>query len=199
MAHNALATVQLDSVRRRPRDRYRVTIRAWSHTHDHPDPARRSAIVRGVYVSTLANAGGYTADNISITDRYSVDHTDLFTQVSGADYFGFDGYRELDTAKPCRPGFPSVLWSAYTGIYDDECLNDAACDAMRLQTFHIPSSPQLSVFNYLRGPLTFRFDITLPAEPMGVRIRVGLIGGNGGNPAQRGPIGLPDDIFVIQF
>ncbi|MGH7516454.1 MAG: hypothetical protein ACREOC_03145 [Gemmatimonadales bacterium] len=68
---------------------------------------------------------------------------------------------------------------------------------MRLQT--VRGTPeQLTAYNYLLGPLTFAFDIVLTAPPAALRLKLGHIGGNGGNPAQRSGT-MPDEEFVIQF
>jgi hypothetical protein len=117
----------------------------------------------------------------------------------GGTEIGFEGYTELDTVTPCGPGFPSVLWGAFSGVYDERCLADPLCDARRLQNYRASASPkQLGAFNYLLGPVTFAFDIALTAAPTAVRVRVGHVGGNGGNPSQRSAT-LPDETFVIQF
>ena len=54
------------------------------------------------------------------------------------------------------------------------------------------------IHNYLFGPVTFTFDINLSAAPTAVKLKMGLVGGNGGNPAQLYAT-LPSEEFVIQF
>jgi hypothetical protein len=137
--------------------------------------------------------------NLRITDRYGIDETLLWSIVLGGTEIGFEGYTELDTGGSCGPGFPNALWGAFSGVYDERCLADPLCDARRLQTYRPNALPkQLLAFNYLLGPVTFAFDIALTAAPTAVRLSVGHVGGNGGNPSQRSAT-LPDETFVIQF
>jgi hypothetical protein len=195
---NALASIRLSYVHKTPAAPYHITIQVWSHSYDHPDPNHRSAMVSGVYLTQLAVNPGYSVSNLRITDRYGIDETWLWTVASSTTEIGFDGYAELDTGRPCQPGFPNVLWGAYTGIYDERCLADPACDARRLQTYlPLPARTQLSAYNYLLGPVTFAFDIKLSAIPIAVRLSMRHVGGNGGNPAQRWAL-LPSEEFVIQ-
>jgi hypothetical protein len=195
---NALATARLNYAQKGLKAPYHVTLQVWSHSFDHPDPAHRSALVTGVYLTQLPPSSGYNVSNVSIKDRYGVDHTGLWKQRSGANQEGFEGYQEYDTAGRCGPELPGIFWDAHTGIYDERCLADPATDARRFQTWR-RSAYQVSVFNYLLGPVTFAFDIVLPLPPSAVRLRLGLIGGNGGNPAERQTPPLPDEEFVIQF
>ena len=160
-------------------------------------------MVDRVYLTELPQSSSYAVTNVRITDRYGIDETLLWMPSKGGTGVGFDGYVELDTGQPCRPGFPNVLWGAFTGIYDDRCVADPACDARRLQTFVAPPGTppgriQLAAYNYLIGPLTFSFDITLSIAPAAVRLRMGQVGGNGGNPAQRNAT-LPNEEFIIRF
>jgi hypothetical protein len=134
--------------------------------------------------------------NVRITDRGGIDSASMWGGINFPTEVGFDGYREVDTGRPCQPGFPNVLWGVYTGVYDERCLADPACDARRMQT-HV-KWPQLVGFNYLISPVTFAFDIAIAAPPTAVRLRMSMIGGNDGNPAQRFST-LPDEIFTIQF
>jgi hypothetical protein len=194
---NALAAARLRYAQAAPTAPYRVTLQVWSHSFDHPDPVRRSALVTGVFLTQLPPGTGYVVSNVAITDRYGVDQSGMWTRSSGANEEGFAGYTEYDTAGVCGHGLPSVFWAAFSGIYDERCLDDPSVDAFRLQTYRL-SAPAVSVFNYIVGPLTFTFDIVLPSPPSAVRLRLGLIGGNGGNPAQRSPT-LPDEQFVIRF
>jgi hypothetical protein len=196
-----LASVRLSSELRKG-GLYHVTIQVWSHSYDHPDPGHKNAIVDAVYLTQLAPSSNYQVTNVKITDRYGIDETLLWWPVNGPDV-GFVGYVELDTRTPCQPGFPQVLWGAFTGVYDERCLADPACDARRLQTYvtTFPVSPGrigLTAHNYLIGPVTFAFDITLSAAPTAVKLRMGHVGGNGGNPAQRNAT-LPSEEFVVQF
>jgi hypothetical protein len=156
-------------------------------------------LVKGVYLTQLPS-GPLSIANFRITDRYGVDSRQLFRSVSRPGELGWDGYMELDTGRPCAPGYPNVLWGAYTGIYDDRCLADPACDSRRLQTYVGPPAGgvQLVAYNYLIGPVTFSLDLTASAAPTAVRLDIGHIGGNGGNPAQRSAT-LPDETFVIQL
>ena len=196
---NALATARLRYVQRAAGAPFHVTIQVWSHSYDHPDPARRSALVTGVYLVDLIGPNtGYPVSNVSITDRYGVDQTLLWTRTSGANQEGFEGYAEYDTGGVCGHGLPSVFWGSYSGIYDERCLNDPAVDASRLQTYRT-GNPQIGVYNYMLGPLTFSFDIALlSAPPTSVRLQLGHIGGNGGNPTQRSAT-LPNEEWTIRF
>jgi hypothetical protein len=157
-------------------------------------------MIKGVYLAQLPGALGtnYQVSNLRITDRYGIDETGLWTLTRQSNEEGFDGLAAGDTnaLARCVPDL-GVMWSAFTGIYDERCLADRACDAMRLQTVRSAGS-RLTVFNYLLGPLTFSFDIALPSPPRAVRLVIGQIGGNGGNPLQR-TANLPDEEFVIQF
>ena len=191
---NALGSIRLSYTQSVPNGPYHITLQVWSHSYDHPDPARRSAAIRGVYLIQLTGGSPYNMSHVKIVDRYGVEQNSLWTGVSAPNEAGFEGYVEVDTGKPCQPGFPNVLWGAYTGIYDERCLEDPACDRRRLQT--IAQWPQLTSFNYLLGPLTFSFDLALSAPPTAVRLRMSLVGGNGGNPAQRFYT-LPDEGFII--
>jgi hypothetical protein len=201
---NALGSVRLTYAQTAPTGPFHVTLQVWSHSFDHPDPLRRSAVIKGVYLTQLPGAPGtnYQVSNIRITDRYGIDETGMWTRAGGFKEVGFDGYTWGDTAAvaKCVPVLDE-MWNAYTGIYDERCLADPACDAMRLQTY--PSQtvalpvPKLTAFNYLQGPVTFSFDIVLSAPPTAVKLKMGLVGGNGGNPLQRTAT-LPDEEFVIQ-
>jgi hypothetical protein len=197
---NAFAAVRLTYVRKLPNLPYHITLQVWSHSYDHPDPNHRSSMVTGVYITQLPQVPpgtNYQMSNLKITDRYGIDENTMWTVSSGPTEFGFDGYTEIDTGRPCQPGFPNVLWGVYTGIYDERCLADPSCDARRLQTYR-PMWASLAGFNYLIGPVTFSFDIALPVVPAAVKLRVGHVGGNGGNPAQRMAT-LPSEEFVIQL
>ena len=199
---NALASVRLSYSQQVKGGPYHVTIQVWSHSYDHPDAGFKNAVVDAVYLTHLPPSPNYGLTNVKITDRYGIDETLLWMPELGVDV-GFVGYVELDTASPCRPGFPNVLWGAFTGVYDERCLADAACDARRLQTHVVtlanpPGRIQLAAYNYLIGPVTFAFDIALSAAPTAVRLRMGHVGGNGGNPAQLSAT-LPNEEFVIRF
>jgi hypothetical protein len=193
---NALATARLTHAKLKG-GRYHIEIQVWSHSYDHPDPARRSAMVSEVYAAGLGPSGGYSVTNIKITDRYGVDETGLWRRRDGANETGFGGYTEYDTGGNCGPSLPSVFWFSHTGIYDDRCPGDSACDAMRLQTWRATGT-QIEVFNYLLGPVTFAFDLVTPKPPNSVRLVMSQIGGNGGNPAQRAAV-LPNEEFTIVF
>lgn len=166
----------------------------WSHSYDHPDPLRRNALIKEVYLTHLAGQS-HALSNVVIRDRYGVDESGLWTRRAGGQEVGFDGYIEWDAAGQCGPGL-NVVWGLFTGIYDERCLADFACDAMRLQTYS-PGANKLSAFNYLLGPVTFDFDIALSAPPNAVKLVMGHNGGNGGVPAQRWAL-LPDEHFVIE-
>jgi hypothetical protein len=195
---NALAAARLRYAQAAPTAPYHVTLQVWSHSFDHPDPVRRSALVTGVFLTQLPPSTAYGVSNVAITDRYGVDQSGMWTRGGGSvNEEGFVGYTEFDTGGACGRSLPSVFWGVFSGIYDERCLDDPGVDAFRLQTYR-PSTPQVSVFNYIVGPLTFAFDIVLTSPPSAVRLRLGLIGGNGGNPAQRSPT-LPDEQFVIRF
>lgn len=196
---NALAAIRLTYAKKRTATKYSIKLEVWSHSYDHPDPNHRSSMITGVYLTQLplqTPGNNYGVSNLKITDRYGIDENSMWTPSSGPTEFGFDGYTELDTGRPCQPGFPNVVFGTYTGIYDERCLADPACDARRLQTVRTQWA-QLSAYNYLLGPVTFAFDMVLPVVPAAVKLRVGHVGGNGGNPAQRWAL-LPNEEFVIQ-
>ena len=193
----ALAAARLTYAKKKGAAGFRVTIEVWSHSYDHPDPAQRSALVNGVYLMDLPAASGYVVTNVAIKDRYGVDETALWAGLQGANQVGFEGYTEYDTGGRCGQGLPSVFWAANSGIYDERCLADPSVDAYRLQTYRIGAA-QISIYNYMLGPLTFSFDIAIGSAPTSVGLRMGQIGGNGGNPAQR-TAALPDEQWVIRF
>jgi hypothetical protein len=194
---NALASVQLDYVQKASGSPYQVTLRVWNRSFDHPDPTHRSAIIKGVFLTQLPGTPN-SVSNLRILDRYGIDETGFWAGGGGFKEAGFDGYIEGDSARlgKCQPDI-GIMWNAFSGIYDERCLADSACDAMRLQTI---ASPQLrvTVLNYLLGPVTFSFDFATSSPPKAVRLVMALIGGNGGNPAQRWAA-LPEEEFVIQF
>jgi len=193
---NALASARLSYTQATPTDPYRVTLQVWSHSYDHPTPSRRSAVVSGVKLTQLSQLPplpnpGSTITNVAITDRYGISHADLWTLGYGGGEQGFVGHVEWDNGS-------KVVWSASSGIYDERCAADQTCDRLRLQTFRHTAVDEITVYNYLPGPLTFAFDIKLSAPPTAVRLQLSLQGGNGGNPAQRTPL-LLDEEFVINF
>ena len=151
-------------------------------------------MIREVYLTQLQGTNN-SFSNAVITDRYGVDETLLWKPVIGGPEIGWRGYVEWDSTGVC-PGAIGVVWGSDSGIYDERCLYDPTCDAMRLQT-EIPAPHKISVFNYLLGPLTFTFDIALSSPPRAVRLVMGHNGGNGGDPAVR-YAALPDEEFVIQ-
>lgn len=196
---NALAAIRLTYTKKRGATKYSIKLEVWSHSYDHPDPNHRSSIITGVYLTQLPQlppANSYSVSNLNITDRYGINQNSMWTGVNRGTEFGFEGYIELDTGRPCQPGFPNVVWGVYTGIYDERCLADPECDARRLQTVRTQWA-QLSGYNYLIGPVTFAFNMALPVVPAAVRLVVGQVGGNGGNPAQRTAT-QPNEEFVIQ-
>jgi len=166
----------------------------WSRSYDHPDPGHRNAMIKEVHLTQLTG-GTHSVSNLLITDRYGIDETELWKRGGGGPEEGFKQYTEWVPPVGCPQGVP-IAWGSYTGIYDERCLADPACDAMRLQTHRLPAH-QIVVFNYLIGPVTFSFDFT-PSPPKAVRLVMGHIGGNGGIPARRYAI-LPDEEFIIQF
>ena len=193
---NALAAVRL-SYTQRARSPYHIVLEVWSHSYDHPDPNHRNALVTAVELGHLP-PGNYAASNVRITDRYGIDQTDLWAIESGG-VLRFFGYREWDAADTCAPAVFGVVWGNFTGAYDERCLADPACDSMRLQSYLTGTTKlQFRGFHYVAGPITFSFDANLTAPPTAIKIRMGHIGGNGGNPAQRWAT-LPDEDFVIDF
>lgn len=174
---------------------FHVTLKVWNRSYDNPDPARRNTLLRKVGLTGLAGTQN-SVRNPQITDRYGVDQTNLWMTVAGSVDVGFEGYTEIG---PVKIGTTTigVIWGAYTGVYDERCLYDPACDAMRFQT-HRPNAHQISVFNYLLGPVTFVFDITQPTAPKSVRLSMDMIGGNGGDPDRRSAAPGADE-FVISF
>jgi hypothetical protein len=107
---NALAAARLRYAQAAPTAPYRVTLQVWSHSFDHPDPIRRSALVTSVFLTQLPPGTGYVVSNVAITDRYGVDQSGMWTRSSGANEEGFAGYTEYDTAGVCGHGLPSVFW-----------------------------------------------------------------------------------------
>jgi len=192
---NAFASVRLDYLQKAAGAPYHVTLQVWNRSFDHPDPTQRSSIIKEVYLTQLPGAPGtnYQVSNAKVLDRYGIDHTGLWTRTSAYKEEGFDGYAMWDRG---APDF-LVIWAATSGIYDERCAADLLCDGMRLQTLR-QSNSQISVFNYLLGPVTFSFDITMSGPPKAVKLKMSLIGGNGGNPAQRGNASAGEE-FVIQF
>ncbi|HTE44770.1 MAG TPA: hypothetical protein VK636_05955 [Gemmatimonadaceae bacterium] len=168
-------------------DIYHVTLEVQSRSFDHPDPSHRSAAITKVALTELA-PGQHTVSNVKITDHFGVENL-LWKQQSGVTE-GFSGITEFDSGH-------GVAWLSTTGIYDPRCQEHAAVDAVRLQTYRAQGTI-LAAFNYLHGPVTFAFDIQLASPPKAVEITLGLVGGNGGNPAQRSAT-LPDEVFVIHF
>jgi hypothetical protein len=185
MPPTALATVSLHSTPAGA-GAFHVKLVDTSHTHRNADVAKRCAAITGVYLTELA-AGSHTVTNTVITDHYGVNQTQLWTQRSGIDE-GFGGYLEWDTGG-------HVAWISNSGIYDSACLHDAAVDARRLQTYR-PTPDRVAAFNYIVSPVTFEFDITLAAKPKAVRLTIGFVGGNGGNPASHSPA-FPDETLII--
>ena len=144
---NALASIRLSQVQRTAGAPYHISLEVRSHSYDHPDPNHRSSLVNGVYLTQLPLSQSHTVSNLRITDRYGIDQTLLWSIVPGGTEIGFEGFTELDTVAPCRPGFPSVLWNAFSGVYDERCLADPLCDARRLQNYRVNASPkQLGAF-----------------------------------------------------
>jgi len=132
---NALASIRLSQVQKAAGAPYHVSLEVRSHSYDHPDPNHRSSLVNGVYLTQLPSSQSYTVSNLRVTDKYGIDETLSWSTVIGGTEIGFEGYTELDTVKPCGPGFPNVLWSAFSGVYDERCLADPLCDARRLQNY----------------------------------------------------------------
>ena len=192
---NALGAIRLGYVQRTRRSPFHVNLQVWSHSYDHPDPAHRSAMIREVWLTGLQGQS-IAFSNVVITDRYGVDHTPLWKPAGGGSEFGWRGYVEWDPAGQCGPGV-GVVWGCTTGIYDERCLYDPACDAMRLQTY-VPAPHRLAAYNYLLGPVTFSFNASLSAPPQAVRLVMGEIGGNGGDPASHGT-GMANEEFIIQI
>ena len=191
-ARNALASLRLNYRPLATPNHLHVSLEVWSHSYDHPDPTHRNSLIVGVAMIPPPAIGPVT--NLRITDRYGVDQT-LMWRGGGTDFFG---YSEWDAADSCAPGVYGVVWGNFTGIYDERCQADPACDSRRLQTYLTgPTFLQIVAFNYVAGPITFAFDVAAPDPPKTFKLRMGHIGGNGGNPAQRWAL-LPDEEFTIQ-
>jgi hypothetical protein len=194
---NALATIRF-GYSSRGTGPYHISLEVWSHSYDHPEPNHRSAMVVGVELIQSPAGISYGNTNLKITDRYGIDQTSLWREVSGTT-LSFVGHTEWDAGNTCGPAVNGVVWGNFTGIYDERCLADLACDSMRLQSYLTgPTQLKFIGFHYVAGPLTFAFDADLSAPPNAVRLKMGHIGGNGGNAAQRWAT-LPDEEFVIQF
>jgi len=190
---NALASVSLHSEPKKGGG-FHVRLQVWNRSYDDPDPARRNALIKKVLLTKLTGNQN-SPTNVQITDRYGIDETTLWMTQHGIDT-GFDGYTEVG---PVQIGTTSigVIWASYTGIYDERCLADPNCDRMRLQTYR-PDQFRIAAYNYLLGPVTFAFDINQPGPPNAVRLTMGHIGGNGGNPAQRSAAPGEEE-FIIEF
>ena len=198
-ARNALASASLTCDPKKGGGAFHVTLRVWSHSYDHPDPVRRNALIKKVKLAKLTGTNN-PLSNVRITDRYGIEETSLWATEHGGAEVGFASYTEVGPVflGPTGTSRIDVIWGSYTGIYDDRCWADPACDAMRLQTHRLDQN-RIAVYNYLIGPVTFSFDISQPAPPKAVKLVMGLISGNGGNPAQRSPA-LPDEEeFIIEF
>ena len=194
-ARNALASLRLNYRPLAKPNHMHISLEVWSHSYDHPDPAHRNALV--IAVTLVQPPVIEELTNLKITDRYGVDQTQLWRVASGG-MIEFFGYSEWDAADTCAPAVFGVVWGSWTGIYDERCQADLACDSRRLQT-HLtgPTNLQLIAFDYVAGPMTFAFDIVAAAPPKTFKLKMGLVGGNGGNPAQRWAA-LPDEEFTIQ-
>jgi hypothetical protein len=195
-ARNAFASASLDCVPKKGGGAFHVTLKVWSHSYDQADPQRRNALIKTVKLARLTGTQN-PLSNVHITDRYGVDHTAFWPVEQGGAEVGFVSYTEVG---PVFIGTTriNVIWGSTTGIYDERCWADPACDSMRLQTVRV-GQDQIAVFNYLLGPVTFSFDIAQPVAPKAVKLVMGYISGNGGNPAQRGPALLDEEIFIIEF
>ncbi len=196
---NAPATATIQYRKDRRGDPWLVELTVWNRSYDDPNPGRRNSLITGVKLVDLPPSTGYQLTKPRITDRYGTNVTKLWTREFGLRSAGFDGYAEFDAAGQCGQGLPSVFWSCFTGIYDERCLYDSACDGHRLQTYR-PTTPQIVVFNYLVCPVTFRFTLAPFSPDTGVRIQITsqFIGGNGGNPDSHGDV-TPKEQFIIQF
>jgi hypothetical protein len=195
---NALATARIKASLGKKTKLWTVVLEVWNRSYDHPDPARRNSIIRTVELVDLpATSTAHDVELRSIVDRYGVSSMGLWEPIDGIQSVGFDGYVEYDVGGACGPDLPNVFWSAITGIYDERCLADPACDAMRLQTLRATPS-QVSVFEYLIGPVTFTFTLDTFTPTAGIQITHSLIGGNGGDPTRR-MSSIPDEQFIIHF
>jgi len=180
-------------------DPWQIELTVWNRSYDDPKPASRNSLITGVKLVDLPQSTGNNLTTQNITDRYGTDVTKLWTLESGLKSTGYIGYTEYDTGGKCGPGLPSVFWSCITGIYDERCLYDPACDALRLQ-IHRSAAPQIAIFNYLVSPVTFRFTLAPFSPSTGVRIQITnqFVGGNGGNPNSHGNA-VPQEHFIVQF
>jgi hypothetical protein len=196
---SALATATLQYRKSKRDGLWNIELVVWNRSYDDPESARRNSLITGVHLVDLPQSTGYQMPTQTITDRNGSDVTALWTKEFGFLSAGFNGYTEYDTAGQCGQSLPSVFWSCFTGIYDDRCLYDPACDGHRLRTYR-PTMPQIGVFNYLVGPVAFRFSISPFSPNKGVKVQITtqFIGGDGGNPNSHGNVAQQEK-FIIEF
>ena len=109
---NALAAIRLSYTQRTQRSPYHVRLQVWSHSYDHPDPARRNAIIREVWLTQLQGQNN-SFSNVVITDRYNVDETLLWKPALGGSEVGWRGYTEWEPAGQCGPGLRQAMAPGY--------------------------------------------------------------------------------------
>ena len=70
---NALASVSL-SCEPKQGGGFHVRLQVWNRSYDHPDAARRNALINKVLLTKLTGNQN-SPTNVHITDRYGVDET----------------------------------------------------------------------------------------------------------------------------
>jgi hypothetical protein len=176
-------------------------VKVWNRSFDDPLPERRNPLIISLEIVDLPTGIAYHLSTVNSEDHPGTYGTPVWSLPHGCNSEGYDGYMEYDIAGRYCPSLPPVHWSCNTGIYDERCLGSSVCDARRLRTSR-HTMPQISIFSYLLGPVTLRFNFNIDIfEPkVGPRIRITqkFIGGNGGNPTN--PQSRRDqEQFVIQF
>ena len=197
MIGHAFATATLRCKQETSGNPWQIDLKVWNRSYDDPDLARRNSLITAVKLVDLPPSSSYHLTTQSITDSTGTDFTTLWPPEYASNSVGHCGAAQYDTAGKCGPGLPSVFWFCNTGIYDERCLRDPECDAWRLQTHR--AGPQITIFNYLVSPVTFRFTLAPFSPNTGVKIQITsqFIGGNGGNPSNHG--NLAQEHFFLKF
>ena len=160
----------------------RITVTVWNRSYDHPDPAKRNSLLWQLKLLGLEKDGCVSSLVWSPTFVGSVDcgggETSLFWLAgAGPTELSLDGYTEHDDPMATMPG---VQWGVMTGLYDERCAAEAACDANRVRSRI--TLRRLFEFNYLARQSVFTFQAPILPPAIGVNLRFANIGGNNGVP-----------------
>jgi hypothetical protein len=156
---DTLATVQFKAVQDAA-GVWTLSMMISSRSYDDATARRCSLITRVRLVDLPAASGGYQTSIRKITDRDGINVARLWMNEQGDRFVGFVGYKE-QTVFLKQPAVGATTWQSVSGIYDERCAADPACDKYRYQTVPVGgsgSSPveRLAAFNYLASPLIFR-------------------------------------------